>query len=60
MAFCIECGRKLPDSTYFCGKCGTQLPISAKFCGNCGTPVQVEPSSSKPEKGKQAFEDDLA
>jgi tetratricopeptide (TPR) repeat protein len=32
----------------FCVNCGTKLPESAKFCANCGTPAVTGPASPAP------------
>jgi uncharacterized OB-fold protein len=30
MAFCSDCGEKLPEKAYFCPKCGKRTPSGAK------------------------------
>lgn len=51
MAFCTECGFKLPDDAVFCPNCGTSMAASAKTTAASEIPQEKpsEPSYTAPE-----------
>tara|TARA_B100001250_G_C19763930_1_gene773796 strand:+ start:408 stop:1667 length:1260 start_codon:yes stop_codon:yes gene_type:complete len=47
MVFCLECGKKLPETAKFCNECGTKQEIKAKIRGEKAKKVVAKTSNKE-------------
>ena len=56
MAFCQNCGTKLPEGAFFCGNCGASVHVDPSvFAPQNQTPYNQQPRSSYPNQGQPTY-----